>query len=284
MRQIPGFRGLTLLFAWVGLTAAGCSTVPPLPAAARDLNEAGVRALAAGELSDAEAQLSLATEYSPSFTEAWANLGMLELSRGNLNMAQKHLENALDLNEHLPAPHHGLGLIAERRDKVDVAIKHYRDALQVDPGFVASRVNLANLLFRGKKYELAREEFHKLVLHRPKEAAGWLGYVETLLRLGRAGEAERALEQASSKVGAHPELALLRARRMIAHGDLANAEATLDALCTADDPSLASRAFAFAAVVHMTRGDRGRAKAALNEALVRDPKSAVALQLATQVR
>lgn len=268
-----------VLVALLGASSVGCSTVPPLPAAARDLNTAGARALAMGEIADAEAQLSLATEYSPDFTEAWANLGMLELSRGNLDVAKKHLEHAKDLNEHLPVPHHGLGLISERRERYDEAIENYLAALKVDPGFVPARLNLGNLLFRTGRCELARVEFHKLTLHRPNEVAGWLGFVETLLRLGRVTEAESALVEINTRAGDHPEVRMLIARRQIAKGDLASAANALEALSASPEPSIASRAFAFLAVVHLTRGDRDRGGRAIAEALARDPSSAIAKRL-----
>ena len=124
--------------------ALGCATVPPLPPKALELNLNGAAALAAGDLSTAEARFSVALEYSPRFTEAWVNLGYVELRRGNLERARKHFVKARDLNPDLPAPHHALGLLADRRDIGKEAEGHYRQALKVDPGFVPSRSNLAS--------------------------------------------------------------------------------------------------------------------------------------------
>ena len=53
--------------------STGCASNPPLPPKAIELNQNGAAALAAGDLSTAEARLGLAIEFSPRFTEAWVN-------------------------------------------------------------------------------------------------------------------------------------------------------------------------------------------------------------------
>jgi len=126
-----------LLSCWLSI---GCSTVPPLPPKALELNQTGAAALAAGDLSTAEARFAVALEYSPRFTEAWVNLGYVELRRGNLQRARKHFIKARDLNPDLPAPHHALGLLADKRDIGKEAEAHYRQALKVDPGFAPARI------------------------------------------------------------------------------------------------------------------------------------------------
>ena len=69
------------------LGTVGCATAPKLPPKANELNHQGAAALAAGDLMAAEARFNLALDYSPRFTEAWVNLGLLELRRGNLDLA-----------------------------------------------------------------------------------------------------------------------------------------------------------------------------------------------------
>lgn len=71
-----------LLTLFALLASVACSTVPPLPPKAIELNRDGAAALAAGDLATAEARLSVAIEYSPRFTEAWVNLGYVEMRRG----------------------------------------------------------------------------------------------------------------------------------------------------------------------------------------------------------
>src|SRR6476659_10145728 len=97
MRAAPKLEGTgfivprSVVFAALLIAfGVGCASVPPLPPRAIELNRHGAAALAAGDLSAAEARLSVAIEYSPRFTEAWVNLGDVELRRGNLQRARKH--------------------------------------------------------------------------------------------------------------------------------------------------------------------------------------------------
>src|SRR5262245_48488340 len=69
---------------FVAALLLGCSSIPPLPPKALELNRLGAAALAAGDFDAAEARLSVALEYSPRFTEAWVNLGYVEMRRGKL--------------------------------------------------------------------------------------------------------------------------------------------------------------------------------------------------------
>src|SRR5215471_20102256 len=100
-RNEAGIYGVFALL--LAIVVTGCSSVPPLPPKALELNQNGAAALAAGDLSTAEARLSVAIEYSPRFTEAWVNLGYVELKRGSLERARKHFIKARDLNPDLPA-------------------------------------------------------------------------------------------------------------------------------------------------------------------------------------
>ena len=168
---------------------AGCASVPALPRKALELNRDGAAALAAGDLTTAEARIGVALEYSPRFTEAWVNLGYVELRRGNLEQAHKDFVKARELNLDLAAPHHALGLLADRRGLGRDAEDHYRQALKVDPAFAPARANLARRLFQRAAFEDAREQYLRLTQVQP-DLAGYVGLAECLLRLDREGEAE----------------------------------------------------------------------------------------------
>src|SRR5271170_5924213 len=101
----------------------GCAAEVPLPAKAIELNRLGAAALGAGDLETAEVRLALALEYSPKFTEAWVNLGLVELRAGKIKEARKDLSRARLLNEDLPAPHHALGLLEEEQARLKQAEK-----------------------------------------------------------------------------------------------------------------------------------------------------------------
>src|SRR5580692_8885086 len=138
------------------LLVAGCAAKGPLAPKAIALNDQGAAAYARDDLEHAEAELGLAIEYNPRFTEAWVNFGLVELRRGNFVAARWRFERAIELNPDLPAPFHGMGLVDERVGDLVHAEKSYREALKVDPGFGPARVNLGRMLFAKQRFDDAR--------------------------------------------------------------------------------------------------------------------------------
>lgn len=287
MRVIPSScvlaAGLALALA-VGLGAAGCASVPPLPPKALELNRDGAAALAAGDLSTAEARLAVAIEFSPRFTEAWVNLGYVELRRGNLEQAERHFKLARELNPDLPAPHHALGLLEDRRGDGKDAEKHYRESLKVDPAFVASRVNLARRLYQRGAFDDAREQFLRLTQVERDVPAGYLGLAECLLRLDREGEADDVIGRARARFGDTPELLMLVARQLLRREAYAEAEEILGPLTHDADRPRSGAAWSWIAVARLARGDRGGAVVAAREALQVDPSDRVAAEVARRAR
>ncbi|MBX3209851.1 MAG: tetratricopeptide repeat protein [Labilithrix sp.] len=271
-----------LLLAVVALSCGGalaCATVPPLPPKALELNQNGAAALAAGDLSTAEARLSVALEYSPRFTEAWVNLGYVELRRGNLQRARKHFIKAHDLNPDLPAPHHALGLLADRRDIGKEAEGHYRQALKVDPGFVPARSNLARRLFQRGAFEQSREQYLRLTQVEPDAMSGYLGLSECLFRLDREGEADDVIGRARVRFGDAPELLMLVARQLLRRDAFAEAEEILAPLTDDADRTRAAAAWSWIGVARLARTDAAGARDAAREALALDHDNPIAAGL-----
>jgi tetratricopeptide (TPR) repeat protein len=266
---------LALLLAFAG----GCSTIPPLPPKALELNSNGAAALAAGDLTTAEARFAVALEYSPRFTEAWVNLGYVELRRGNLGQARKHFVKARDLNPDLPAPHHALGLLADKREMGKEAEGHYRQALKVDPAFVPSRANLARRLFQRGAFEEAREQFLRLTQVEPDAIAGYLGLAECLLRLDREAEADDVIARGRVRFGETPELSMLVARQLLRRDAFEEAETVLAPLTDDADRRRASAAWSWIGVARLARSDREGALTAAREAVAIDPSNAIAAEL-----
>ena len=269
-----------LLALFVGLVAglAGCASVPPLPRRALELNRDGAAALAAGDLTTAEARLGVALEYSPRFTEAWVNLGYVALRRGDLEHARKDFVKARALNPDVAAPHHALGLLADQRDLGRDAENHYRQALKVDPAFAPARANLARRLFQRGAFEDAREQYLRLTQVQPDALVGHVGLAECLLRLDREGEAEDAIGRARARFGDVPELVLLVGRQLLRRDAFLEAEDVLAPLTDDADRSRAAAAWAWIAVARCARGDV-TASAAVKEALALDPVNEVARSL-----
>ena len=270
---------LPLVFA-LSLFAGACASVPPLPPKALELNRDGAAALAAGDLTTAEARPALAIEYSPRFTEAWVNLGYVELGRGNVEKSRKDFTKAKDLNPDMPAPHHALGLLADRGGKGKDAEKHYREALKVDPGFVASRVNLARRLFERGAFDDAREQFLRLTQVESDVPAGYLGLAECLLRLDLESEADDVIGRARARFGDTPEILMLVARQLLRREAYAQAEEILAPLTADIDRPRAGAAWSWIGVARLGRGDRAGARAAAKEALLVSSSDGVAQEVA----
>jgi Flp pilus assembly protein TadD len=254
----------------------GCSSVPPLPPRALQLNQSGAAALAAGDLATAEARLSVAIEYSPRFTEAWVNLGYVALRRGELALARKDFVKARDLNPDIAAPHHALGVLADQRDLGREAEGHYRQALKVDPGFAPSRANLARRLFGRGDLDEACEQFRRLTQVAPEELLGYLGLAECLLRLHRDEEADGVIARARGRFGEVPELLMLVARQLLRRDAFAEAEALLAPLTDDERRPRSAEAWAWIAVSRLARRDERGAREAARESLAIDPTNAVA--------
>lgn len=257
-------------------TCLGCSGAAPLPPAALTHNSSGADALASGDLETASANLDVALEYNPEFVEALTNLGLVEMNRGNFVRARQLLERARRLNPDIAQPHHGLGVLAEREHRRDRASDHYREALRVDPGFAAARANLGRLLLEAGHVEHALDEYRKLRQVDPASDEGHSGYIDSLLRLGRAPEAHDALRLAGQLLGDHPRLRVLAARLEARASRTATAARLLGPVAERDDDH-GVEARAWLAVLELSEG---RAEAALNEArsaLALDPDHPLAL-------
>jgi Flp pilus assembly protein TadD len=252
-----------------------CAGTAPLPPKALALNEAGVAALAAGDLETADARFSLALEYNPKFVDALTNQGLVELQRGNFERARQLLSRARSLNPDVAQPHHALGVLAERERRPDLASRHYYEALRVDPGFGPSRANLSHLLYDGGRYEDALVQFRRLVEVAPDVIAAHVGLAATLLHLERVAEASEVIANALAAAPDDPELAILVARLEIRRGEFDAAIARLSPL-THTRTDLAVHALAWLAAAEIARGRPKAAVSAAERAIALAPDDALA--------
>jgi Flp pilus assembly protein TadD len=254
----------------------GCASAPPLPPRAIALNRAGAVALGNGNLELAYARLALALEYNPRFTEAWVNLGLVEEQRGNFDLARRDFVKARDLNPDLPTPHHARGLLADDEGHAAEAETYYRAALKVDPGFGPARINLARRLFERGAFDEAREHFLRLTQVAPDFVEGWTGLCETLLKLGRTGDARALLGHTRDAFGRVPAVALLEARFLILDGRFAEAGAELEALTAAPAREQASAVLAWLAIARLGQGNVAGAVESAERATALGPDDSVA--------
>jgi tetratricopeptide (TPR) repeat protein len=259
----------------VPFVLVGCSAGVPLPPRALALNNAGVEALARGDLETADARLSVALEYSPRFVDALVNLGIVEMERGNFARSRQLIERARRINPDVAQPHHALGVLDERERRSDRASENYYEALRVDPGFAPARSNLARLLFAFGAVEEALVQYKRLVEVAPDDPSAAAGLCETLVRLGRLDESDAVLTRALERFQDAPELVLLDARRLLRAGDSASALERLAPLTVRRD-ELGAAALSWAATAELSRGELEPAIESARRALRLDPEGSVA--------
>ncbi len=252
-----------------------CASSPPLPPKALDLNQAGVAALAAGDLETADARFSLALEYNPNFVDALTNQGLVELQRGNFERARELFSRARRLNPDVAQPHHALGVLEEREHRPDLASRNYYEALRVDPGFAPSRSNLAHLLYDGGLYEDALIQFKRLVEVSPEDPKAQAGLASTLLHLERVNEAAVVLETALPSAPNDPELTVLRARLELRRGAFGAAIALLLPLASGRTDTAVS-ALSWLSAAELARGRTREAVGAAEQALALAPDDPLA--------
>jgi tetratricopeptide (TPR) repeat protein len=251
-----------------------CAGSAPLPPKALDLNQAGVEALAEGDLETADARFSLALEYNPNFVDALTNQGLVELQRGNFARARQLFTRARRLNPDVAQPHHALGVLAERERRPDLASQSYYEALRVDPGFAPARSNLAHLLYDAGLYEDALTQFKRLVEVSPGDPKAHAGLAATLLHLERVAEAAAVLDHALVATPDDPDLVVLAARLEMRRGLFDEAIARLLPLASGRT-DIAVNALAWLSAAELSRGRPREAVGAAEQALALAPDDAL---------
>ena len=164
-------RTLKILACWLCLSVF-CSAcwmrTRPHPEARR-LNDLAARALAAGRLDKAQAQLEISLEYNPCYAPALHNQALLALLRRDLDGAEAWERQALACDPLVQAVN-GLGVIALERQGPEAALVHFRRALALDPGYVDARRNLILCLLRLRRFREARRSLRRLQALVPGDA------------------------------------------------------------------------------------------------------------------
>ncbi len=206
-----------------------------------------------GRGTEAERVLEAAARTYPASADVAAELGRLRLAAGNAEGALPSLETAARLNPRSAVTRLDLGRACETLGKLDEAEAAYRAAVRLAPKLPRARYALGRLLLkRGKREEaeaelaLHRDAYEKgvkkvsenealtgelalgfarlkegdapaaleIFARLPESTDSLIGRSEALSRLGRHGEAVRALERARSLDPEEPRLApMLAAER-----------------------------------------------------------------------
>jgi Flp pilus assembly protein TadD len=153
---------LTLALAVACALAAGCATRPadtapataaaaaaPAPApvdpAAQRAFDDAKRALATGQVAQAEQGFQTLTRTHPDLGGPHADLGLIYRQSGKLPEAVAALENAVRASPQQPIYLNQLGLAYRQQGRFDKARGAYEEALRVDPDYATAALNLGIL-------------------------------------------------------------------------------------------------------------------------------------------
>jgi tetratricopeptide (TPR) repeat protein len=118
---------------------------------------------------DALVEYQRAIELDPKITVAHLNRGaILARNPKTLKEGTASLQRAVALNSNLAASHYHLGMALERGGQFQPAYQHYRQASLLAPDHFGNAMQLAHLLERSGKVELALVEYQKIARIHPK--------------------------------------------------------------------------------------------------------------------
>lgn len=160
-------RLATTLSLLCALPLAACVSTPPPHERALINNELCAQELTKGDLVRAETYCDLGLEFSPQYSDLWANKGLVAMYAGRKDDAKKHFIKALRFNqEHLQA-YQNLGAIYFDEGAYGKAHDNFRRALKVNPDNLDTRYNLALTLMKMKKLDEAKKELRTLLAVNP---------------------------------------------------------------------------------------------------------------------
>ena len=121
-----------------------------------------------GRLDDALASLGTALRFDPQCVDAIHNRGIVYLQFGRLEDALAAFEQVLALVPNDPAAFNNQGSILLRLGRPDEAMAKFDKALKIDPGSLDALSNRAHAAFAAEGFEVAAEDFKKLVDRDPR--------------------------------------------------------------------------------------------------------------------
>jgi cellulose synthase operon protein C len=232
--------------------AAPLSTLdgPPLLAEAGPAVAAvrkGFDAIQGGDLITAEQQFSEAVRLDPSLAGGYLGLAEIAGRKGNRTRVEALLRKAVEVD---PKGSYTLRVWARYlfgRAQFAEAEAALRRAIAADPDSLDARLNLGEVLARGRKDSKAAELVYRDALNQwPTHVAARTALAATLAAQGRVADAEAEFERAARDAPADPDPLLALARYRASQGRFDRALQTLDRLLAAMPGS---------AVAHLDRGD-----------------------------
>jgi tetratricopeptide (TPR) repeat protein len=146
----------------------------------------------AGRGDEALRHIRRAVELDPGYAPAHLNLAIVAAAAGNAGEAESAFRRAIALDPEAPHAWDGLGSLLLAGGRVSEAVEAYQGALARDPEYADARFNLGLALLRRGDAAAAAASLGEAARIRPGDIATQMVLGDTLLSLGRSGEAEQA--------------------------------------------------------------------------------------------
>jgi len=131
-------------------------------------NNLGVSLLKQGSLEEAEKNFRQAIALKPDYAGAHNKLGGTLLDLGKLDEAEASYRRAIECKPNYHQAHSELGNTLQEQGRLVEAEASYRQAIALNAEFSEARHNLGVLLFEGKQYAVAAEQFELSNIHQSK--------------------------------------------------------------------------------------------------------------------
>jgi len=223
----------TLTVAAVMLVGLGACAGPEAQReredAALSQYDIGIGALAEGKLPKAVASFEGAIRDDPSNARYHYALGNALLRMGKIEDAVAPLRRAVELNPRLSDAYNDLAACYIQQQKWDQAIEALRRALSNPQYLTPDRayMNLGNVYFSRGQYDLAEEQFRKVVDIVPQLPDGFFFLGRTLMAKGRVADAREQFERAVKLDGTIPVFQYELGMALLKEGRKAEARDTL---------------------------------------------------------
>jgi tetratricopeptide (TPR) repeat protein len=195
----------------------------PVPAAAGEANNRGMRLKNQGDLEGAILEFREALRIYPAFGLTMQNLaatlGDLERNEEALAVSQE----ALRLQPENAPLHNNVGVLLQKLGRLDEAKELYRKAVSIDPTLADAHNNLGAIAMHEKLPLEAIEHYHNALRHRPNYAAAHNNIGAALKRIDAVEEAIGHYREALRLTPDFPEATANLAYALLEEGEMAEA-------------------------------------------------------------
>ena len=178
------------------------------------------------EVTGNESEVSMALKFceagyrlDPNLAETNAGMGWIRFVAGDIDGAYRHFRRAMTINPNSMPVNHIIGLFLSNLGLAGPSMRFLERSMQLDPAYFYSQYVKARILQTTGDFAGAEKLLHRIIRLVPDDAEALTGYVQLLIKTGRANEAYPLLERAEKATPIEPLVQNVRALYWAARGD-----------------------------------------------------------------